>query len=200
MRDVLADVGDVEEAGFDAVVEVGGEVGDLVGEVDDLGFEGRALVEEVGGEVGVGGGGVVAGVLDDAFADGEGEVEAAVGGVALLEVLADAEGVEVVVEAEAVALEAVVEGALAGVAEGRVADVVDEGEGLGEVFVEAEAAATSRAICATSMVWVRRERKWSEAREVKTWVLPARRRKARDWTMRSRSRWKAVRAGRGGAG
>ena len=85
-------------------------------------------------------GGVVAGVLDDALADAEGEVEAAVGGVALLEVLDDAEGVEVVVEAAAVALEALVERALAGVAEGRVADVVDEGEGLGEVFVEAERA------------------------------------------------------------
>jgi hypothetical protein len=133
-------------------------------------------------------GAVVAGVLDDAFADAEGEVEAAVGGVALLEVLDDAQGVEVVVEAQAVALEALVEGALAGVAEGRMADVVDQGEGLGEVFVEAEGAATQRAICATSMVWVRRLRKWSEARLVKTWVLPARRRKARACTMRSRSR------------
>ena len=35
------------------VVEVGGEIGDLVGKVDDLGFERRALVEEVGGELGV---------------------------------------------------------------------------------------------------------------------------------------------------
>jgi hypothetical protein len=49
-------------------------------------------------------------------------------GVALLEVLDDAERVEVVVEAEAVALEAAVEGAFAGVAEGRMADVVDERE------------------------------------------------------------------------
>jgi hypothetical protein len=77
-------------------------------------------------------------VLDDAFADAEGEVEAAVGGVALLEVFADAQSVEVVVEAEAVLLQALVEGALAGMAEGRVADVVDEGEGLGEVFVQSE--------------------------------------------------------------
>ena len=35
-------------------------------------------------------------------------------------------------------LEALVEGAFAGVAEGGVADVVDQGEGLGEVLVEAE--------------------------------------------------------------
>ncbi len=140
MSTCCADVADLEQAGLDAVVEVGGEVGDLVGEVDDLGFEWGALAEKVGGEFGVLIGGVVAGVLDDALADAEGEVEAAMGGVALLEVLDDAEGVEVVVEAAAVALEALVQGALAGVAEGRVADVVDEGEGLGEVFVEAERA------------------------------------------------------------
>ena len=42
--DVLADVVDLEQARFDAVVEVGGEVGDLVGEVDDLGFERWGLV------------------------------------------------------------------------------------------------------------------------------------------------------------
>jgi hypothetical protein len=60
------------------------------------------------------------------------------GGVALLEVLDDAEGVEVVVEAAAMKAEALVQGALAGVAEGRMANVVDEGKGLGKVFVEAE--------------------------------------------------------------
>ena len=137
--DVIADVGDLEQARFDAIVEIGSEIGDLVGEIDDLGLDGWALIEEVERKVGVGGGGVVTRVLDDALADAEGEIEAAVGGVALLEVLADAEGVEVVVETEIVALKAVVEGALAGVAEGRVANVVDEGEGFGEVFVEAEA-------------------------------------------------------------
>ena len=46
--DVLSDVADLEQAGLDAVVEVGGEVGDLVGEVDDLGFERGALAEKVG--------------------------------------------------------------------------------------------------------------------------------------------------------
>ncbi len=42
--DVLAQVRNFEQAGFDAVVEVGGEVGDLVGEVDDLSFERRGLI------------------------------------------------------------------------------------------------------------------------------------------------------------
>jgi hypothetical protein len=61
-------------------------------------------------------------------------------------------------------------------------------------------AATSRAICTTSMVCVKRLRKWSDALLVNTWVLPARRRNARAWTMRSRSRWNGVREARRGAG
>ncbi len=77
-------------------------------------------------------------MLDDAFADGEGEVESAVGGVALFKVRDDAEGVEVVIEGEAVTAERCVEGLFAGVSVGRVADVVYEGERLSEVDVEAE--------------------------------------------------------------
>jgi hypothetical protein len=45
-----------------------------------------------------------------------------------------------VVEAQAVLLERAVEGALAGVAEGRVADVMYQGERLGEIFVQVEGA------------------------------------------------------------
>ena len=101
--DVVADVADLEQAGLDSVVEVRREVGDLVGEIDDLGLERRALVEKIGSQFGMLRRGVVARVLDDALADAEGEIEAAMGGVALLEVLDDAEGVEVVVEAAAVA-------------------------------------------------------------------------------------------------
>ena len=136
--DVVADVADVEQLGLDAVVEVGGEVGDLVGEVDDLGFERRLAVEQVLGELGMGGGAVVPRVLDDAFAHGEREVQAAMAGVALLEALHDAQGVQIVVKAEAVGLQAAVERALAGVAEGRVADVMHQSEGFGEVFIEAD--------------------------------------------------------------
>jgi len=58
-------------------------------------------------------------------------------GVTLLEVLDDAQGVEVVVEAQSVALEAFIEGTLAGVAEGGMADVVDQRESLCKVLVEA---------------------------------------------------------------
>ena len=70
--------------------------------------------------------------------DAERQVQAAMAGVALLEVLDDAQRVQVVVEAQAVALQAVVQRALAGVAERRVADVVDQRERLRQVVVQAE--------------------------------------------------------------
>ena len=135
------------------------------------------------------GGGVIARVLDDAFAHVEGQVEAAKARrSAARTMLHDAQGVQVVVEAQADAAHALVERLFAGVAERRMADVVGQGQRLGQVFVQPQRRATVRAICATSMVWVRRLRKWSEARLVKTWVLSSRRRKARACTMRSRSR------------
>ncbi len=133
-----ADLCEGEDAGAEAVVEVGGEVGDFVGEIDELRFERRELAEEVVGELGMGAGGIVARVLDDAFADGEGEVEAAEGGRALFEPGDDAQGVEIVIEAEAVSVEGAVEGLFSGVAEGRMADVVGKGEGFGQLGIEAE--------------------------------------------------------------
>ena len=51
---------------------------------------------------------------------------------------------------------------LAGVAERRVAEVVHQRERFGEIDVQVECAAMVREICATSMVWVSRLRKWSE--------------------------------------
>jgi len=136
--DVFADVVDLEQAGLYAVVEVGGEVGDLVGEVNQLGFDRGALIEEVAGEFGMLIGAVVARMLDDTLANAKGEIEATVGGVALLEVFDYAEGVDVVVEAAAVSAEAGIEGALASVAEGGMANVVDQSESFGKVLIEAE--------------------------------------------------------------
>jgi len=137
---VFAHMPYVQQAGFEAVVEVRGKVSDLIRKVDDLGFEWWLLIEQVSGQFGVILGGVVAGVLDDALADGEREIQAPVAGVALLKSLDDAEGMQVVVEAEAVALQALVESALAGVTERRMADVMHQREGFGEVDVQAERA------------------------------------------------------------
>ena len=64
-------------------------------------------------------------MLDDAFADLEGEVEAGEGEIALLELLDDVKRVEIVVEARAEWAEEIVEHVFAGVAERRMADVVN---------------------------------------------------------------------------
>src|SRR5579859_8169247 len=120
---------------FVAVIEIGSVVGDFVGKVDELGLKRRSLVERVFGECGMIFRGVVAGMLDDSLPDFEGEVEAGKGGVALLEVFDNAESVEVVVEGEAVILHGGVEGFFSGVAEGWVADIVDQGQGFSEIGV-----------------------------------------------------------------
>jgi hypothetical protein len=137
-RDLIEDQVEVEDAGGQAVFEVSGEVGDFVREIDELGFERGLFFEEVFVQGGIFLDGVVAGVFDDAFADGEGEVEAREGWVALFEAADDAQGVEIVVEAEVVGTEGAVESLFAGMAEGGMADVVDQGEGFGEGGVEAE--------------------------------------------------------------
>jgi hypothetical protein len=77
-------------------------------------------------------------MLDDAFSDTEGEVETTEGGVTLLEPGDDAQGVQVVVEGQAVSAQAKIECLLAGVTEGWMADVVGEGESFSEFNVEAE--------------------------------------------------------------
>jgi hypothetical protein len=77
-------------------------------------------------------------MLDDALAHGECEVEATEGGIALFEPGDDAEGMQVVVESERVLVKGCVEGLFACVAEGRVADIVGECEGVGEFVVKAE--------------------------------------------------------------
>src|SRR6202041_1800853 len=77
-------------------------------------------------------------MLDDPFANFEGEVQSAEGGVALLEIFNDSQGVQIVIETEAVGAHGGVEGLLAGVAEGGMADVMHQSERLSEVDVEAE--------------------------------------------------------------
>lgn len=65
------------------------------------------------------------------------------GGIALLKVLNDAEGVEVMVEAAAVTLEALIQCAFAGVTEGWVTDVVDESQRFGKILVQTEGRGSS---------------------------------------------------------
>ena len=108
-------------------------VGDLVGDVGDLGFHRGEfpgleflLVEAVRGVV-----------LRDALARLPGQVETLEGRIAPFEQVDDAQALPVVLEPSAV-LHQAVEGILAAVAEGRMAQVVGEGDGGRQVLVGAE--------------------------------------------------------------
>ena len=81
---------------------------------------------------------VVARVLDDALAHAERKVEPAMRGIALLEVLDDAQRMKIVVEAATMPLEALVQRALAGVAKRRMADVVNQRQRLRQILVQAK--------------------------------------------------------------
>ena len=79
-------------------------------------------------------------MLDDAFAHLEGEVQAAKGGVALLEVLHDAQGVQVVIEEKPVGAHGGVESFLSGVAEWRMAEIMHQRQRLDQIDIQAERA------------------------------------------------------------
>src|ERR1700678_2766289 len=76
---------DGDESGFDAVIEIGGVVRDFVDKIDELGFQRRALVEKIFGEFRIFGGGIIARMFHDAFANLEGQIQSGKGEIALLE-------------------------------------------------------------------------------------------------------------------
>lgn len=131
---------EIKQFGFAGVVEVGGVVRDFVNAVDELSFERRAEIEEIFREFRKLQRRIVAGMLDDALANLEGEIEAGEIEIAMLELLDDAEGMEVVVEAGTVSAHQLIQLAFAGVAERRVTDVVDKGKSFGEFGIAAESA------------------------------------------------------------
>ena len=137
---------DGEEAGAQTVVHVVAAIGDVVADGGDLRLqrrlhgEGEVLGQRMAGDHRRHPVAQRAVVLDHALQGLGGEVEAVEGGVAPFELGQDAEGLDIVVEAAEVA-ERLVEGRLAGVAEGRVAEIVGERDGLAEVLVEGERAA-----------------------------------------------------------
>ena len=113
-----------QDPGPQGVVDVVVDVGDAVDQLDDPALQRRRLVG--------------AGVVEDAVADLLGQVEA---DAVALEHLDHPQRVLVVLEADPAALaQRRVESRLAGVAEGRVAEVVAEPDRLGQVLVEAERA------------------------------------------------------------
>ena len=75
-------------------------------------------------------------MFDDALTNTERQIEPAVGGIALLEVLYDTQGVKVVVEAPTMANQTLIQRALAGMSKGRMADIVDQRKRLRQIFIE----------------------------------------------------------------
>jgi hypothetical protein len=77
-------------------------------------------------------------VLDNALANAERKIQSAMRCVTLLEVLDDAQRMQVVVEPPPMMRKAAVERPLPRMSKGRVADVVDQRKRLGQVFVQAK--------------------------------------------------------------
>jgi ribose transport system substrate-binding protein len=133
-----ADLLQRENPGIHAVVEIGRQIGDLVGEIDQLCLERGPQAEEIFRQLRMLPRVVVARVLDDAFADAEREIEAAERSVAFLKPGHDAQRVEIVIEAQPPGAQCLVQRLFAGMTEWRVAYVVDQRKRLGQIGIQAE--------------------------------------------------------------
>src|SRR6202789_3380401 len=128
----------MEHPGFHAVVHVGRQIGDLIRQIDQLRFQRRLLIQKITSQLGVLCGRVAARVLDDAFADAQGEVQPAKPGIANLEILDHAQRVQVVIAALAKFLQTLIQRPLTGMPEGRVPDVMHQRQRFGHVLVQLE--------------------------------------------------------------
>jgi len=137
-RHLAAEDGEIEKLGFEGIVEIGGVVGNLIHPVNELSFQRRAQIQKIFGELREIRSGIVARMFDDALANLKREIQPGKIQIAMLELLDDAKRVQVVIETAAVGAHQFVELAFAGVAKRRVADIVNESEGLGEFGVQAE--------------------------------------------------------------
>ena len=91
----------IEKASFQGVVKVRGVVGDFVDAIDELASRGGRRSRRYSASSGKSCGAIIARMLHDAFANFKGQIEAGKIHIALLEMLDDAQGVEIVIEAAA---------------------------------------------------------------------------------------------------
>ncbi len=126
----------IEKLGFEGIVEVCGVVCNFIDPVNQLSFERWALIKKIFRKLGKLRRGVIPRMLDDAFANFKRKIQSGKIEVAMLELLDDAERMQVVIEEAAMRVHEFVELAFASVAEWRVTDVVDEGEGFGKLGVQ----------------------------------------------------------------
>ena len=142
----IAQIVEQEHARPQPVVEVVADIGDVVGERCDLrlgarpGLQLQVVIGRIGRDIGRR---AIADqrpvVLDHALQRLPGQVQAVEAGVAALEVGDHAQGLRVVIEAPELG-EHGIEGELAGMAEGAVAQVVGQRHGLRQVLVEPQRA------------------------------------------------------------
>src|ERR1700741_3350844 len=81
-------------------------------------------------------GGVIARMFDDPFTNFESEIQAGIFKIALFELFDDVERMQIVIETLAMFPHAPVQLLFAGVAEGRMTDVMNQREGFGKISVE----------------------------------------------------------------
>src|SRR4029077_4669525 len=109
---------------FVSVVQISGVVCNFVGQIDELGFQRWAQVKQVLGKFRKLYDAIVCRVLDDSFPHLERQVKSAKCCVAQLEVLNDAERMQIVVEEISVCCHGRIKRLLASMSEGWMADVV----------------------------------------------------------------------------
>ena len=115
-------------------------IGNFIGQIGELRLEARLLaVDEALPDIAEFAGLGQRAVLENALAALECEVQAREGGIALLELIDHAQRLQVVLEA-AVLAHALVERILAGVPEGRVAEIMGQRYGLDQRFIELQRA------------------------------------------------------------
>lgn len=129
---------EVEKLSLTSVVEVRRVVCNFIHQIDELAFERRAKIEQVLGEIWEFRGGVIVRVLDDSFANLEGEIQAREIEIWTFELFDDAERLEIVIEARAVNAHELVQLMFTCVSERRMPDVMDESKSLDKVRVETE--------------------------------------------------------------
>src|SRR5437899_8704208 len=128
----------VEELGFESVIEVGGVVCHFIDAIDELSLERRTQIKKIFGKLRKFRGGIIARMLDDTFANFKCKIQTGKIKIALLELFDDAEGVQIVIEVTAAHAHQYIELPLAGMAERRMANVVDQRERFGEIGIQAE--------------------------------------------------------------
>ena len=101
-------------------------------------FERRPKIEIIRRETGILRDRVIPRMLDDSLADAKREIQTSMRCISLLEVLADAQCMKVVVETKSMAFETLIEGSLASMPKRRVTNVVHKRQSLDQIFIKPE--------------------------------------------------------------